>query len=157
MSQPITEQLLREWGFQWSQGERQPSKHWLLWLAPACVEPGGHRMFASLDDLGIELAINPVNGWWHCWVRADYSGRYSRFLHIRHITTDADLVRLIEAMTGRVWNPADVLYGAFRSPEEAKHLRAENERLDNILAKSRLESIDRQEKNDTAKSGIVNR
>ncbi len=151
----LTESRLREWGFRWEQGERQPTKHWLLWLAPACVEAGARRMFASTEDLGIEVASDPVSGWWYCWIRADYAGRYSRLVHVRHITTERDVVILIEALTGRAWNAADVMYGAFRSPEDAARLRAENERLDNRIAAQRLKSIDREQGNDTSKIGCV--
>lgn len=134
----ISEEWLRASGFKWEQLDRQPSKHWILWLAPACIDPveTTRRLFASTEDLGIELAVNDGSqSFWYCWLRADYAGRYSRFLHVRHMLYASEVVRLIEAVTGRKWNPQDVLYGAFRDPETARRLREDAERLDQRLAR----------------------
>jgi len=155
VSDHITEDWLRACGFRWSQEDRQPHKHWLLWLADACVDREGRRVSAS-DDLGIELTLG-INGepWWYCWVRADYAGRYTRFLHIRHMTTQAEVVQLIEAMTGRPWDPADVFYGALRSPEQAEHYRRDEQRLDKRLAKAWGERVDKELGLDPAKDERV--
>ena len=50
--EPITEEWLREVGFKWHQFDRQPTKHWLLWLADTFPR----RMFHDNEDFGIELA-----------------------------------------------------------------------------------------------------
>jgi hypothetical protein len=135
MSQPITEEWLRETGFKWEQLERQPSKHWILWLAAACIDPVERRAFASNDDLGIELAAgDQCEAWWYCWLRADYAGRYSRFLHVRHVTEISEVVAIIEALTGRKWDAADCMYGSFHPPEIAARFREENKRLDRAIA-----------------------
>ena len=94
---PITEAWLSQVGFKWHSIERSPSKHWLLW----CGALTG-RAFESFEDLGIELSLDtsPVDsGFFYCWLRADYSGRYSRFLHIRHMRYQREVIRLIEAIT----------------------------------------------------------
>lgn len=138
---PITESWLAVNGFKWHQFDRQPDKHWLLWLGGAIATRG---LFHSIEDLGIEVA----QGWWKnrngddvgdigswfCWLRGDTAGRYSRLLHIRHIRTVPELVRLIEALTGQAWAPANVMFGVFHTPERAARLRQEREhRLDHRL------------------------
>lgn len=139
MDDLITEDWLREVGFKWEQLDRQPSKHWLLWIADACIDPVEKRMFSSPDDLGIEVACDTQAKWWYCWLRADFAGRYSRLLHIRHITKKSEVIEIIEAMTGRSFVPSDCLYGSFRSPETASRMRLENERLDRRIAQSQME------------------
>lgn len=143
MDDLISEDWLRECGFKWEQLDRQPSKHWLLWIADACIDPVKDRMWSSPDDLGIEVAQDSQSKWWYCWLRADYAGRYSRLLHIRHITQKAEVIELIEALTGRSFVPSDCLYGSFRSPDVANRMRQENERLDRRIAQSQLEGIDK--------------
>lgn len=159
----ITEEWLRASGFKWEQLDRQPGKHWLLWLAPACIDhyEHGRRMFASNDDLGIELAFNDVidRAYWFCWVRADYAGRYSRFLHVRHMLYQDEVVRLIEALTGRDWHPADAMYGSLRSPEDAARLRKDAERLDQRLAREwgPRACHDKKIPNDESQIGVIGR
>src|SRR5690349_15689787 len=89
----MTEDWLKEVGFKWHQLARQPTKQWLLWLGDAVRDGNG---YASHDDLGVEVAqASPgSDGLWHCWLRADYSGRYSRFIHIRHLTRQCDLITM---------------------------------------------------------------
>lgn len=138
----LTEEWLRESGFKWEQLDRQPSKHWLLWLADACIDPVERRMFASPDDLGIELAKNDREPWWFCWMRADYAGRYSRLIHIRHVMKVSEVVAIIEAMTGRKFEAKDCFFGSFRSPESAASLRDEMDRIDRRIAQSQMERCD---------------
>lgn len=153
----INDEWLRETGFKWEQGERQPTKHWLLWIADACVDPvePGRRKWSSPDDLGIEIACDDRGRFWYCWMRADYAGRYSRLLHIRHVTERHEVVRIIEALTGRTFDPRDVMYGSLRSPETAARLREEDDRLDRRIAKSQMESHDRSTGNDPARRGAI--
>ena len=123
MSNLLTEDFLKAVGFKWHQLERQPDKHWLLWI---------NTEWGSCDEIGIEVAPNcPTDKTkWFCWFRSDTSGRYSRFVHVRHIRTEADLVRLVEAVSGQDWNVDNHWYGAVRTPEVAAKLKAESDRLD---------------------------
>lgn len=120
-TEPLTEDWLREVGFKWHQLERQPHKHWVLWLG-SCVGD-------AAESLGLEVSPSCLGGW-HCWFRSDLSHRYGRFIHIRELHTRADLIRLVEAISGQEWNPALHLYGTARSPQEAAKIRADDERLD---------------------------
>lgn len=123
--EPITEDWLRSVGFKWHQLERQPNKHWLLWLGNAI--PKG--FMASCEDIGVEVAP-AISGTWFCWLRSDVSHRYGRFIHIRNLTTTAELVRLIEGITGQSWDPENNIYGSMLRPDDAERTRAERERLD---------------------------
>ena len=137
----ITEDWLISAGFKWHQLERQTDKHWLLWLGDATAE---RHSFTSYEDIGIELA--PCRwknskghdagnvGQWFCWFRADSSGRYHRFIHIRHLGTVGELVRLVEAVSGQKWDPANNLYGSMRKPQDAERIRqTDKERFDRRL------------------------
>src|SRR4051812_37765117 len=113
----ITEEWLKSAGFKWHQLDRQPDKHWLLWLGPA-IDDG----MTSFEDLGIELAPRWKQNGWFCWLRSDPAGRSHRFIHIRHIHTTEELILLIEGITGRKWSPANNLYGAMHSPLRAARI-----------------------------------
>ena len=121
----ITEDWLRAAGFKRRQLDRQPDKHWLLWLGPA-IDDG----MTSFEDLGIELAPLYRRQGWFCWLRSDCAGRYHRFIHIRHIETTGELVNLIEALTGRAWDVNNNLYSAVHSPKRAARIREESKRMD---------------------------
>lgn len=127
---PITEEWLSQTGFKWHQLERQPSKHWLLWIGDAVNRDDEKWRYTSGEDLGVEVASGAQGNEWFCWIRSDSAGRYSRFVHIRHLRTQEELIRLIEGLTGREWKPEDVLYGGYRTPKQAERLRQEAERLD---------------------------
>lgn len=124
----LTEEWLRSVGFKWHQLERQPAKMWTLWLGD-CTRTG----LSSFEDLGIEVSDNgkyPQPGAWSVWLRGDYAGRYSRFIHIRYVYTRREVIRLIEALTGQAWEPANILYGSMRTPEQARRILEEERRLD---------------------------
>jgi len=128
-SEGLGENWLRELGFKSSQQERQPFKHWKLLLGRA-VDGG---MFSCPEDLYVEVtpawwlnrngervqagAGNP----WHCWIGGDGRG----FVHVRHLQTRDDLIRLIAALTGLAWRPEDVFYGMLHTPKRGGELRAE--------------------------------
>lgn len=126
---PITHEWLGSCGFKWHQHERQPHKHWVLKLGWAV--DGGR--FSTATDLYIEVSpawwensrgerVQAGEGDpWHCWI----GGEGDRFIHVRHLQSEDDLTRLIEALTGLPWNPANVVYGLLRTPEAAAKLKAE--------------------------------
>lgn len=130
MEEPITEGWLSASGFKWHQHERQPTKHWVLRLGSA-VEGG---MFSCPEDLGLEVAgawwfnraggrVSAVEGDpWNVWI----TGQGRGFIHVRHFRAVAELVRLIEALTGLPWNAEDSLYGALHTPDRAARLRADD-------------------------------
>lgn len=137
----LCDDLLRFMGFKWDQRDRQPSKHWLLWIGDACKDasnPEG-KAFCGSDELGIELAKSSVPGdeWWYCWIRSDFASRYGRFLHVRHVSRWGEIVALIDALTGRPFDSSAVLYGQLWRPTSAARLRKESERLDLQIAQSR--------------------
>jgi hypothetical protein len=125
----LTEDWLQSVGFKWHQLERQPNKHWLLWLGDALGKLSG------FEDLGIEVAQCDSASWF-CWLRSDSAGRYHRFIHLRHIITREDLIRIIEAITGQGWDPENNLYGSMRTPLHAKHIREQEDRLDRQILKT---------------------
>lgn len=133
----ITEDWLKAVGFKWHQFDRQPSKHWLLWLGDV-MNGGG---FGSFEDIGVELAAGAYNFQrgdstdWFCWLRGDSSHRYCRFIHVRHMREQRELIRLVEGLTDQDWNPANHLYGSCRTPQAAERIRREDaariDRLEN--------------------------
>lgn len=133
-NEPITEEWLKQVGFKWHQLDRQPDKHWLLWLGDALRDG---RMFCSHEDLGIEVALggssevdSETNPFWFCWLRSDAGRLYSRFIHIHYVYTQSQLIRLIEAITRLDWNPANHLYGGVRTQKQADAIRADYDRMD---------------------------
>jgi hypothetical protein len=130
----ITEEWLRSVGFKWHQFDRQPDKQWLLWLGDAT---GNGEMFTDLEDLGIELApVTSNTDLWHCWLRSDAAHRYSRFLHIRHLKTQDELIALIEAVAGQAFDPINNINGSMFRPEIAARLhRKEEERQQRLDVK----------------------
>ena len=134
---PITEEWLREVGFRWHQLDRQPDKHWLLWLGDALREKDGWG-FTSYEDLGIELAPSLNDkGDWFCWLRGDSAGRYHRFIHIRKLFERGEVVQLIVALTGADWWPQNHINGCVLRPDQAEARRNESQRLDRVLMSQR--------------------
>lgn len=130
MDEFITEDWLKEVGFRWRQLERQPTKHWTLWLG------GVMGAMTDMEDIGIEVSANAgLDADWFCWLRSDAAGLYSRFIHVRHLRTRAELIHMIEGLTGQAWDPANHLYGCVHTPERSARLREEHERVDRKFAK----------------------
>jgi hypothetical protein len=94
---PITEDWLKEVGFRWHQLARQPERHWLLWLGDAVR---GRNSMIDIEDLGVEVCSGASDDNWFCWLRSDLSCKYSRFIHLRYLKTQDDLISLIEGITG---------------------------------------------------------
>lgn len=130
----ITEEWLKSVGFRWHQLDRQPDKQWLLWLGDAVRDGNG---FTSYEDLGVVVAPQCDGERWFCWVRSDAGGSYSRFLHIRYLRTQAELIRLCEALTGQQWDVSNHLYGSMRTPDQAAHIHKDDERLDRKIMRDR--------------------
>jgi len=129
--EPITEEWLKQIGFKWHQLERQPGKHWLLWLGGAIRDPEAEKSwtFTDSEDLGIELA-DDSRGNWFCWLRSDAAHRYHRFIHVRHIRFRSELIALVVALTGQEWDETNHMYGGVTKPEVAARRREEQSRLD---------------------------
>jgi hypothetical protein len=132
----ITEDWLREVGFKWHQLDRQPEKHWLLWIGDA-VRARDHSL-TSYEDIGIELAGGSYAGrdkapGWFCWFRSDGAGRYHRFIHLRHLTDRSEVLNIVEALSGQPWDPANHWYGSVVSSEQAERNRREHDRLDRVM------------------------
>ncbi|WP_397570635.1 hypothetical protein [Schlesneria sp. T3-172] len=120
----ITDEWLRSVGFKYDTPDprNREQKHWTLWFGD-CI-PG-----CSGDELAIELSHNRADDWF-CWLRSDMAHRYHRFIHVRHMHRQEELIRLIEGISGQTWDPANNAYGVIRTPETAESLRRESERLD---------------------------
>ncbi|HEY8948475.1 MAG TPA: hypothetical protein VIM56_06295 [Rhizomicrobium sp.] len=130
LSLPIDEEWLKASGFKWAQLDRQPSRHWMVWLGDAVREnQGDGRSFTSYEDVGIEVAAD-YNGEWFCWLRSDAAGLYHRFIHIRHLKYRIELVRLIEAITGQPWTPQQHAAGNVLGPKGFAHMERWARRAD---------------------------
>lgn len=139
--QPITEDWLKSVGFKWSEVSTNPheAKHWTLWFGGvANDEPDQIWRFHDDEDLGIELSpgAGVRSERWFCWLRADISHRYSRFLHIRHIRFQHELIQIVEALSGVAWAEENHLYGKIFTPEQARRILERDQRLDVRIAKS---------------------
>ena len=125
--EPITAEWLAEVGFKWHQLDRQPDKHWLLWL--------NNFEGSEFEALGIELAPSEYRGDWYCWLRSDTAHRYCRFIHVRHIRTRDDLRYLFEGLTGQPFKPVNFIGGSARTASVALRYRMEDSRLDRAMLK----------------------
>lgn len=104
------EEWLKAVDFKWSQQERQPSKHRKL----RCNLQGPGQ---AIETTEVEIArngwLNDAGDWvgnreqWSVWI----TDRFDRTVFLRHVETAQDLVRLIEAVCGYPWNPANHAYG----------------------------------------------
>ena len=85
-AEPITHEWLKSVGFRWAEWERSGGKHWILWFGNCREE---RELSSAAEDVGIELAepINLEQFGWSCWLRSDFSHKYGRFIHIRHVWT----------------------------------------------------------------------
>lgn len=96
--------------------------------------------WTAAEDIGVELTMNDPRREeieWHCWLRGDSSSRYHRFIHIRCLKTQRELIALIEGLTGQEWNPANNRYGSMYTPEQAEKMDKIDERLDRQILASR--------------------
>lgn len=133
MSEPITEDWLCAAGFKWHQHERQTTKHWLLWIGEVIRERNGAMV--CYEDLGIEVAHGAWGGpgqsdEWFCWLRSDAAHRYHRFIHLRSLATQDELIAIVEAISGQPWNPDHHIYGSVLGPRAMEAHRRTQARLD---------------------------
>ena len=89
----ITDLWLREAGFKPHYVTNPPAQHWLLWLS---------------DDLGIELSFGRERPqpWWFCWLRSAGAHTPEKFINLRDLTTKHEVITVVQALTGRRWNPS---------------------------------------------------
>ena len=134
-AEPITHEWLKSVGFRWAEWERSGGKHWILWFGN-CQED--RELFSAAEDVGIELAesINLEQFVWSCWLRSDFSHKYGRFIHIRHVWTQQEVIEIVIALSGVPWKPENHLYGAIRRQREADYLRRTANRLDRLIVQS---------------------
>lgn len=92
-SRLITDLWLHEVGFKPHTFANQPGQHWLLWLN---------------DDLGIELSFGreKPQPWWFCHLRTGGPHTADRFINLRDLTSKHEVITLVQALTGRRWNPS---------------------------------------------------
>lgn len=97
---PITEEWLASVGFKYRDpDDRECFRHWTL-------------TFSEPDDYGLYLETTRM-GWinnkgehiwadkgWFLWI-----GREHKFLHLRHVSDQAEIVALVEALIGTKWEP----------------------------------------------------
>jgi hypothetical protein len=130
---PITEDWLKSVGFKWHEFERSGGKHWLLWLGGALEES-----WTGTEDIGLELAAGIRPSYWFCWFRSDTAHRYSRFVHVRHLKFQDEVITLIEAITGVPFKVENCMFGALHSQKHADYIRREeHDRLDRQLLRER--------------------
>lgn len=141
-NRPITEDWLKEVGFRWHQVENQSEKQWLLWVGGVI-----YAGFMGTEDLGIEVSVKKDGTL--CWLRGDYSHRYSRFIFVRAFKFQDDLIRFIESVTAQAWEPANHLYGSMHKPEAAEHYREQDarraQRLDQQFLRPNWREIEKEE------------
>jgi hypothetical protein len=152
LQEPITEEWLKEVGFKWDQFERQPSKNWTLWLA-GCQDCGKDFRFNGPEDFGLELAHNQpparADDFWFCFFRSDCAGRYHRFIHVRHLRWQSEVIALVVAISGLPWNPANHIYGSLRCQSCADRWRAEEAQRFDIRNRDSRPKWNEIEKDDT--------
>lgn len=96
----ITEDWLASVGFKYREpGERQQFRHWTLTFS----EPDDYGMYIETTMPGCLNAsgghIGADRGWF-LWL-----GRERKFIHLRHVYEQEEIVALVEALTGAKWEP----------------------------------------------------
>lgn len=145
LSEELDEEWLRASGFKWHEFDRSGGKHWVLWMG-SCIAAQENKSealrtgraqcwsFTDDEDLGIEVAaLSLSEGGWFCWLRGDSSHRYHRFIHLKHIFTRIELVRLIEGITGMRWKPENHRYGSIHTDEQMERIRQHETRPDRVM------------------------
>jgi hypothetical protein len=117
---------LRYNGFKYEDVERS-GRHWLLWIGQAIPDP--HRTTCA-NDYGVEIAPNLwCDSSRSMFFRADYAGRYSRFLFCRNVTPE-DIRRIIEAIIfPNKMAECQTGFGFLATPKQAARMKQESEDL----------------------------
>src|SRR5260370_7219795 len=89
------------------------------------------------DGEGVEQRDFEARARLVCWLRSDFASRYHRFIFLRHLKAQRELILLVESLSGVPWAPENNLYGAIRTSEEAAQIRSEDDRLDRVLLRTR--------------------
>src|SRR5260370_11990958 len=89
------------------------------------------------DGEGVEQRDFEARARLVCWLRSDFASRYHRFIFLRHLKAQRELILLVESLSGVPWAPENNLYGAIRTSEEAAQIRSEDDRLDRVLLRSK--------------------
>lgn len=99
----ITDLWLHQVGFKPHSFANQLQQHWLLWLS---------------DELGIELQFGRENPlpWWFCWIRSRGDHTPERFLNLRDLSSKHEVITLVQALTGRRWDPRKHINGSVQIP-----------------------------------------
>lgn len=99
----ITEEWLAEVGFKYREpGERQSFRHWTLTFD----EPDDYGLYLEttmsgwMNDRGEH--VNADRGWFLWLGRTDSN----RFLHLRHVFYQSEIVAIVEALAGQPWEPS---------------------------------------------------
>lgn len=96
----ITEDWLASVGFKYREPEeRQPFRHWTLTF----FEPDDYGLYLETTMPGwLNSQGDHINadGGWFLWI-----GREHKFMHLRHVYEQSEIVALVEALTGQPWVP----------------------------------------------------
>lgn len=103
----ITDLWLREVGFKPHWLTSPPQKHWLLWV---------------YKDVGVELSFGreKPRPWWFCWIRSGGDHSPERFINLRDLSSKHEVITLVQALTGRRWNPSQHTNGCAFRPKDAR-------------------------------------
>lgn len=99
MSESITYEWLLSHGWhKLERQERQPDDHVRRPIACDCI---GDHFMVDPNDLCLELTIG-YDGKWFCWVTqaVGHNNHAHRWIHVRHLRTTGELIRLYEGLTG---------------------------------------------------------
>lgn len=95
----ITEEWLASVGFKYREpGDRESFRHWTLRFS----EPEDYGLYLETTHMGwINNKGEHVGGnGWFLWI-----GREHKYLHLRHVSVQAEIVALVEALIGAKWEP----------------------------------------------------
>jgi hypothetical protein len=107
----ITSLWLKDAGFRPHTFVGQPNQHWLLWLG---------------ENVGLELSFGreKPQPWWFCWLRSGEPHTPENSINLRDLTSKHEVIILVQAVTGRRWNPARHYNGSVWIPKTIGRERA---------------------------------
>lgn len=106
-SELITEFWLKNVGFKPHAFGSEPNQHWLLWV---------------LEDVGLELSFGreKPRPWWFCWMRGNGPHVPEKLINLRDLSAKHEVIVLVQALSGRRWNPAHHYNGSVWIPKAAR-------------------------------------